>query len=221
MNEKIEQMLQNSELFMGLSQPYRDIILKKGKTQKLKSGEIIFLEGERGFFCYLLIDGAVKLFKSGSEGKEIIIKLVKPGEVFAEVVIFESSHYPVSSIAVTESTIFLIGRDLFHELLENENFRDEYISLLMKKQRYLTQRILYLTAYDVEERFFLFIAERFGKKQMYDINISKKECASAIGTIPETLSRLIQRLTKRNIIEWNGTILKISEGFWDDYSPEL
>jgi CRP/FNR family transcriptional regulator len=84
----------------------------------------------------------------------------------------------------------------------------------MKKQRYLAGRILYLTAYDVEERFFRFLAEHYGREYSYDIAISKKDLASAIGTIPETLSRLIQRLTSRKVIRWEGSRLELTDGFW-------
>ena len=124
-------------------------------------------------------------------------------------------------MAVTESRLFALGRGQFNDLLDNPDFRREFMGFLMKKQRYLTQRILYLTAFDLEERFFRFLQERYGKHYFYEITLSKKDFASAMGTIPETFSRLIQRLGKRGLIEWKGNSLSIVSGFWDDYYPDL
>ncbi|MCP4132090.1 MAG: Crp/Fnr family transcriptional regulator [bacterium] len=212
----ITELLKQSELFKDISDQHREDIAASGRMCTVKQGEMVFLEGEKGKCLFLCVSGGVKLFKSGGEGREIIVKLVNPGEIFAEVVLYESLTYPVSSVAVSDSQLFSIGRDSFKDLMDNREFRSEFIGFLMRKQRYLAQRILYLTAFDVEERFFRFLLERYGRHYSYEINFSKKDIASVIGTIPETFSRLILRLGKRGIIQWNKTTLTVRDGFWDD-----
>jgi CRP-like cAMP-binding protein len=66
----------------------------------------------------------------------------------------------------------------------------------------------------VEERFFFFLQEQFGRRQEYRISLSKKDIARAIGTIPETLSRLLLRLKKEKKIRWEGETLRLAGGFW-------
>jgi CRP-like cAMP-binding protein len=210
----IEKLLKDSELFSGLSDAAAKRIAAMGSILKASQNKMLFLEGEKGSSFYVLSEGSVRLFKSAPDGREVTVKLIAPGEIFAEVILFEKDHYPVSATALADSTIFSINRASFISLLENTDFRAEFISVLMKKQRYLAGRILYLTAYDVEERFFRFLAEHYGKNNAYDIVISKKDLASAIGTIPETLSRLIQRLTGRKVIKWEGNRLELADGFW-------
>ena len=78
-------------------------------------------------------------------------------------------------------------------------------------------RILYLTGHDVEERFFFFLQEQFGRRQEYRIPLSKKDIAAAIGTIPETLSRLLLRLRGEKKIRWEGDNLRLAEGFWERF----
>ena len=77
-----------------------------------------------------------------------------------------------------------------------------------------------LPIYDVEERFFRFLNEHYGRKNSYTISISKKDLAAAIGTIPETFSRLIQRLTRRGILRWEGNSLEIPGDFWENQDFE-
>jgi CRP/FNR family transcriptional regulator len=86
--------------------------------------------------------------------------------------------------------------------------------MLMRKQRYLAERILYLTTRDVEDRFFDFLAEQYGRRESYDIPLAKKQVAAAIGTIPETFSRLLLRLKAEGIGSWEGERLSLAPGFW-------
>ena len=66
-----------------------------------------------------------------------------------------------------------------------------------------------MTSQDVEERFFLFLREQYGDAREIDVAISKKEFAAAIGTTPETFSRLIRRLTKERKLSWRGKNLTL------------
>ncbi len=211
----IEKLLKESELFSGLSDASAKKIASMGKITKVPQNTMIFLEGEKGSSFFIMVEGSVRLFKSAPDGREVTVKLASPGEIVAEVVLFVKDRYPVSATALADSVLFSMSRPVFETLLDNAEFRDDFISVLMKKQRYLAGRILYLAAYDVEERFFRFLADHYGKLQSYEITLSKKDFASAIGTIPETFSRLLQRLTSRRIIQWEGNRLTLPDDFWD------
>jgi len=183
----------------------------------LAAGEVLFLEGAQGAAFYLVEHGTIRLSKSGMEGQEVTVRLVQPGEIFAEVILFENPTYPVNAVAVSASTVLAIPRDIFLLMLDDREFRNRFIANIMRKQRYLAERIRYLTTFDVEQRFFLFLIERYGRQNTYTIELPKKDISAAIGTIPETLSRLIQRLKQQGILEWEGSQLKVSPEVWDLY----
>ena len=177
--------------------------------------ELLFLEGDEGRSLYILVEGTIQIFKAAADGREVVIKTVLPGEVFGEVVLFEEKRYPVSARALSKSRLLTLPRVQIECLLAEDAFRRDFIGMLMRKQRYLAGRILYLTAHDVEDRFFEFLREQYGEKQTYSISLSKKDLAAAIGTIPETFSRLIMRLKREGIIRWEGKILTLGERFWE------
>lgn len=216
----IDESLQKSELFSGLSHMHRDDIKASGKELFLEKGSSLFLEGEAGQSFFILLQGSVKLYRTSEDGREVIVRILTGGEIFGEVVLFLDDNYPVSSLALENSQLYSISKSDFHTLMEKESFRNEFISVIMRKQRYLSNRIHYLSAYDVEERFFKFLIENYGESLHYSINLSKKDLASAIGTIPETFSRLISRLKRRNIIIWEKKELVLKENFWEDYHRE-
>ena len=118
---------------------------------------ILFREGEPGEAMYLLVRGRISLTKLSLEGHETVIKVIKPGEVFAEVILFEQKQYPVTALALTDILVFkLLRRDLLG-LLRQDDFRNDFIAMLLRKQRYLADRIQQLTSQDVEQRLRAFL----------------------------------------------------------------
>jgi CRP-like cAMP-binding protein len=215
-----EEIISNIEMFKDASPELHKILSIACKSMSVKRGAVIFSESEEGNYMYAVIRGFVRLVKSTVEGKEILVRLVKPYETFAEVILFESKEYPVTAIAGDDTDLVMIHKRSVYDILEKENFRNDFLSMLMRRMRYLTERILYVSAFDVEERFFRFLIDRYGKKQEYTISMAKKDIASAIGTIPETMSRLLMRLKTRKMITWEGEVLTLKKGFWEENSYE-
>ena len=66
----------------------------------------------------------------------------------------------------------------------------------------------------MEQRFFSFLGSQYGEKALIKTPLSKKDVAAAIGTTPESLSRLIQRLSDDGIIAWKGREIRILSDPW-------
>jgi CRP-like cAMP-binding protein len=162
-----------------------------------------------------MAQGAVQLFKTSPEGKEVVIKLVRAGEIFGEVVLFEEDRFPVSACALTPSQVFLLPRKQFDCLLEDEGFRRDFVAMLLAKQRYLADQIFRLSAFDVEQRFFHFLRDQYGEREEYLIDVTKRDMAGAIDALPETLSRLLLKLRDDGTVLWDGEKLRVRKGFWD------
>jgi CRP/FNR family transcriptional regulator len=175
---------------------------------------MLFMEGDAGYSLYLLAHGAIRIFKTAPDGRETVIKMIQPGEIFAEVILFEKDTYPVNAEVLKAGLIYEMPKNQFHTLLSDSDFRNDFILMLMKKQRYLANQLHYFAVYDVEERFFRFLQEHYGEKEMYQISLSKKDIAAAIGTIPETMSRVLTRLQRDGSITFTGKTLTIQKDFW-------
>jgi CRP-like cAMP-binding protein len=215
----IIKLFEKSDLFAGMADELKNL-RTAGSIKNMSHGELLFTEGEPGNYFYLLMDGGIRLFKTSPAGQEVDIRLVKPGEIFAEVIIFEQDMYPVTAMAVMPSTVFAMNRIVFNDLLTDKSFRKKFIINLMQKQRYLAERIMYMMSYDVEERFFRFLLDRYGRFEEVQIDLPKKDIAAAIGTIPETFSRLIARLKNHGAIKWEGSRLKVNPEWWELYEDE-
>lgn len=176
--------------------------------------DIIFREGESGYALFFCINGRVQLHKTTSDGREAVIKVIKPGELFGEVILFERNSYPATALALSRSQVFLMSKHQFLCLLEREDFRNDFIATLMRKQRYLADQIKYLTTHDVELRLFLFLKENFGEQEAIVPAMTKKDMAAAISTTPETFSRVLNRLKREGILSWEEQRIHLNPQVW-------
>jgi CRP/FNR family transcriptional regulator, dissimilatory nitrate respiration regulator len=208
--------LNDIEMFKDAPDKLKENISAFMKPLNFLKGEYVFSEGDPGSGMFAVVSGFVKLVKNSSDGKEILVRLVNSGDLFGEVVLFESDSFPVTAISGDDTALAFFPKKEILGLLENSEFRVLFCAMLMRRMRYLAERVLYVSAMDVEERFFRFLSEQYGKKYSYSIDLSKKDIASAVGTIPETFSRLLMRLKQRKIIEWENSSLVIEKNFWDN-----
>lgn len=202
------------DLFAGLSEESRRMLAAVCGVVQLRKRQVLFSEGQKGQSAYFLLTGAVQLIKTSPAGREVVIRTVQPDELFAEIVLLEGDRYPVTAVALRASRLCRIPGAAFRELLSQPGFRNEFLASVLRRLRYLVDRILYLTAYDVEERFFRFLLEQYGQKSQYELPLSKKDLAAAIAATPETLSRMILRLTAAKKIQWQGRTLRVSADAW-------
>jgi CRP-like cAMP-binding protein len=211
----IRKIIDQAGFFEGISRASKDALAGVCLPVERPKQTTLFREAEPGEAMFLLVRGRISLHKLSPDGRETVIKVIKPGEVFAEAILFEKKHYPVTAVSLTNILVFkLLRRDMMG-LLRQEDFRNDFIAMLLRKQRYLADKIQQLTSQDVEQRLRAFLLEQYGEREEIQAEINKKQLASAIGATPETLSRLLQDLRERKCLTWKQGIIRISADFWD------
>jgi CRP-like cAMP-binding protein len=211
----IFRIVDQAKFFEGISRGSKETLSKYCQPSQRAKHSVLFHEGEAGEAMYLLARGRISLYKLSPDGREVVIKVIKPGEAFAEVILFEKKMYPVTAVALTEVLVFrLLRRDLL-DILRQEDFRNDFIAMLLRKQRYLAEKIQQLTSEDVEQRLRSFLLEQYGRKDQIQAEINKKQLAAAIGATPETLSRLLQDLKSRKCHIWKQGIIAVAPSFWN------
>ncbi|MFH0919466.1 MAG: Crp/Fnr family transcriptional regulator [Fibrobacterota bacterium] len=194
-------IISRTDFFRGVSEKNRVLAAAICIPKKLKKREDLFHEGEKGFAVHLCGEGSIQVYKTGRDGKDSVIKIIEPGEIFGEVVLFENSVYPASATALVASLVYVMPRQDFHDLLENAAFRNDFIGMLMRKQRYLAEQIFALTNQSLAERLLRFLSKSPSPGSR---PLSKKDIAAAIGVTPESLSRTLTVLKRKGIIEEKG-----------------
>jgi CRP/FNR family transcriptional regulator len=205
----IESYLREIDLFDNFPPKTLQSLASICQKKRIDKKEILFTEGDAGRALYYCIKGYIQLYKSDKQGRETVIKVIQGGELFGEVILFERDQYPVTAKALDQSDLIVIPKSEFYHLLDDIPFRNQFIGVLIKKQRYLVDKIRSLTAIDIEERIYHYLKEQFGTELDVKPQLSKKDVAAAIGTVPETLSRVLLRLKSEGKLSWDFDWIRI------------
>lgn len=192
-----------------------------GNKRSVLQGEVLFhLEEEANAF-YLLLNGRVNLYKLNIDGKETIIRRVSPGEIFAEVMVFTDSRYPVGAMVSEDSEIMEYSkREILQAIKEDANLSMFFIKVLSQRCLMLNEKIYQFSLQEVVSRLAGFLIKyvkdncivcKAEAGEPFELSISKKEIANTIGTAPETLSRNFQKLHQMGVLKVFGKIVVIQD----------
>ncbi|MEW6518893.1 MAG: Crp/Fnr family transcriptional regulator [Thermodesulfobacteriota bacterium] len=200
-------------LFQGLTAQHYDELAMIVVDQEFPRGGQIFAEGDAGHGFYVIIDGRVKIFKLSFDGKEQILHILGPGEPFAEVAVFTGSTYPANAIALEKSRLFFFPRRAFAELIAREPaLAMNMLATLSLRLKQFAHMIEALSLKEVPGRLAAYIlvdSRQNGKEQAVRLAVSKTQLASLLGTIPETLSRILAKMNRQGLIAIDGSTITI------------
>ncbi|MDY6863680.1 MAG: Crp/Fnr family transcriptional regulator [Thermodesulfobacteriota bacterium] len=201
--------IKNIPLFEGLLPEHYKDLTSIAVKRVFKKGERIFSEGDEGNGFYVVNSGRVKIFKLSPEGKEQILHLFGPGEPFGEVPVFSGEDFPASAEALEDSQILFFPRKGFVELIgKNPLLALNMLATLSRRLRTFTVLIENLSLKEVPGRlaaYLLYLSEQKNAGNNLMLDISKNQLASLLGTIPETLSRILTRMDKEGFIKSVGS----------------
>ena len=206
-------MIGDSVLFGGLPDEQLDAVVNIAVEKKFGKGESIFFEGDPGDGFYMVAEGKVKIFKMSWAGKEQILHIFGPGEPFGEVPVFHGQPFPANAETLVKSTMIFFPREKFIALVhENPALALSMLAVLSMRLRRFVAQIEDLSLKEVPARlagYLLYLMEEQGSEESVELEISKGQLASLLGTIPETLSRIFARMSDEGLIAVDGKKIRI------------
>jgi CRP-like cAMP-binding protein len=210
---EIRKHLSHADLFKDLSVEQLDEIARIVSDKEYKKGQLIFAEGDEGIGFYMVIRGRVKVYKVSPDGKEQIMHIFGQGHPFAEVPVFAGSRYPANAEAMESCRLFFFPKKAFVNLIhENPSLAMNMLASMSQRLKQFSHLIESLSLKEVPGRlasYLLYLSDRNGSIDDFELDIAKSQLASLLGTIPETLSRIFTRMTSRELIRINGPQITI------------
>ncbi len=181
-----------------------------------KKGQIIFHEGSRPLGIYCVNRGKIKLVKLGEDGKEQILRLIKPGDLMGYRALLSGDRYSASAVVMEDSGICFIPKELFMGVLQKDGVLSmEIMKLLSDDLRKAETSITHLAQKPVRERLaeaLLFIKETYGFEEdgkTIALKITREELANIVGTATETTIRLLSELKTEGVLQLEGKKIAI------------
>ncbi len=210
---EIAKIIASIPLFNGLPKSQIDDLAMIMADQIFEKGQTIFTEGEEAKGFYVLISGRVKIYKVSLEGKEQILHIFGPGDPFGEVPVFTGERFPAHAAAMQRSRIFFFPRDSFVRLIrKNPDLALNMLAILARRLRRFSSLVEDLSLKEVPGRvaaYLLYLSRLDRGATEVTLDISKTQLASLLGTIPETLSRILARMKKRGLIQIEGAKIQL------------
>lgn len=203
-------LLKSCRLFSDLEGNELAAIQRIAQRRDYHKGQIIFSETDPTHGFFIVVSGAVKIFRTGQDGRERILHVVEAGETFAEATIF-MDEYPATAATLAASTIILIEKNGFRQLLaHNQKLTSKIFVSMAMWLRELCDTLTELTLKEVPARFASYVLSLPAEpNKPIKIAISKTTVAQMLGTTKETFSRLLHRLAQHRVLTYRGHQIKI------------
>lgn len=205
---KVLSEIAGASLFNGLPTDQLEGLAQICLDQKLEKGQLLFSEGGSAKGFYLVVAGKIKIYKLSMEGKEQILHIFGPGEICGEVPVFAGGSYPANAEAIEPAEVLFFPRSALVELIRREpSLALNMLGILSQRLRRFTHLVEDLSLKEVPGRlaaYLIFLGERSGEPETVELDITKAQLASLLGTIPETLSRILAKMAQQEIISVEG-----------------
>ncbi len=197
------------KLFQPLSKDDFKEVVPLLASIKYSKKDSIFREGDSSDWLYIVQEGKVKITKISQDGKEIILEIIKPDELFGAIAVLNAFPYPANALAMEDSTVLRISRsdlmrvlDRFPTMMQammqdlGERIKDSHEAMKNIALEKVGSRIAALL---------LKLSEQMGEDttegRKLTIKLTKQDIAEMVGTTVETSIRTMSRFKKMGVID--------------------
>jgi CRP-like cAMP-binding protein len=193
--------------FLAAEEP--DRLYALSSIEKVAKGEYVFLECDQPRNLYTVVKGEVKLLKQTEDGRETIVEMAYPGEIFGEEAIFDGQPYPMTAQALEDAELLAISRtDFFAFLRDNPDLALEIITELGTRLREAQNTIRALAMERVEwriARVLLMLSRKAGIVEAdgvsIDLPLTRQDIADMAATTVETTIRVLSNFKKMGLVD--------------------
>ena len=207
--EDADVVLRRAPLFDGLDDENARALRRQISEVKLSRGEHLFLEGQDGDRLYVVLDGKMKLTRAAADGRENLLSVLGPGEMFGELSLFDPRPRTSSASAVTDVTLAALGHDALRAwLLEHPEASMHMLRQLARRLRRANDVTADLVFTDVPGRVaknLLDLADRFGQQENDGLHVhhdlTQEELAQLVGASRETVNKALADFAARGWLQ--------------------
>ncbi len=209
--------LRRLPVLAGLSDEQLARVRRAARLVELAEGEHLFEHGQRAERFFMLREGRIKLYRLSPEGDEKVIEIIRPGQSFAEAVMFmEGKRYPVSAQALVRSELVAFDNSVFLQILrESVETCFRVMAAMSMRLRARVNEIEALALQNATLRLVNYLLgelpEDAGESAEIRLPAPKNVIASRLSVQPETLSRILHQLCDKGLITVQGRTITVHD----------
>ena len=204
----MDDALMQAPLFSALDAEAATALRASMVESRVPRGDAIFTEGEPGDRMYVILNGKVKLGQTSTDGRESLLAVLGPGEVFGELSLFDPGPRTATATAVTDVVVIGLGHDNLRPWLAGRpEVAESLLQALAQRLRRTNETLADLVFSDVPGRvakLLLELADKFGQPGPDGIlvhhDLTQEELAQLVGASRETVNKALADFTQRGWI---------------------
>ena len=201
----VRALLDATALFGGLDDAVLTRLLPHVSLRWLGAKKTLYNQGQPGSAVFVLIEGSMKLVRRTGGAREHVVRLIRPGEVLAETVLFSSNGYPATAVALENSRLLEVdARQFAVSLRENPLLAWNVMERLGKRIEELQAQTELLATHTAEQKVAAYLVHRYRALSPSDAVVTRScrrsDLASLLALAPETLCRVITEFKRRGWI---------------------
>ena len=214
-----ESIVRKAPLFTALEESAAISLHASMDSVKISKGSILFAEGDEGDHLYVILDGKIKLGTSSGDGRENLLSILGPGEMFGELSLFDPNPRTSTATAVTDAKLLSLGQTkLIPWLAENPKVALNLLASLAQRLRRTNEAVGDLVFSDVPGRVakaLIDLGERFGKQTdeglLVNHDLTQEELAQLVGASRETVNKALADFAGRSWLKLDGRAVLITD----------
>jgi CRP/FNR family transcriptional regulator len=195
--------LRRLPLFARLSDPELEALADKTKPKSYRRGDTIFRKDDPGSHLYIVVEGAVKIALPGEFGQEALVAILRGGDFFGELALFDRSPRSATAVALEDTQAALLAGDDFLAFLEAHPAAVRVVlDVLAKTIRRLSDRVEDLIFLDVPSRVAKYLLDLAVSANGGgdELNLTQDELAAFTGASRVSVNRVLGDLERRELI---------------------
>ena len=205
-----EDLVRRAPLFAALDDGAAAALQASMAQVTVPKGDVVFAEGEEGDRLFVVQDGKVKLSQTSADGREQVMAVVGPGEMFGELSLFDPGRRTSTATAVTDCVLLGLGQsDLRPWLTGRPEVAEALLRALAQRLRRANEAMADLVFSDVPGRVakaLLELSDKFGQRQndgsiLVAHDLTQEELAQLVGASRETVNKSLADFAQRGWIK--------------------
>ena len=199
-------------LFAALSEAELQVLAQRAIERRFDAGEILFWEGDACAGLFLIVEGSVKLFRTSTGGREVVIAIETAPSTVAELPLFDGGPYPASVRAVEPVvTLFLDKTDFQQACRQYPDVALKVLAVVGRRLRHLVGLVESIAFGSVTQRLarLLLDASKTAGNATFELPLTQQELAARLGTVREVVSRNLARFRAGGLVRVQGRQVQI------------
>ena len=206
-------------LFAALDADALRLISRLMKRRRYRARQVIVWEGESGGTLFCVVSGYLKAVTAGAEGKEMLLSVMGPGDVFGELSVLDGEPRSASVVAIDSAELASIEQDQLRAALSaSPSLALGLLKVLSQRIRHLSRSVESISSLDVPARIarlLITLAERHGQPQgpgvKIPIKLSQQDLGSMVGATRESVNKLLRVWTAQGSLQLESGRLVLTD----------